>query len=109
MADVQLTDDMKMENFNEFMRMLRKNARYVMDIDEEGEAVSDTAEIALEEKLIINNYGAFLYNNELIANREDVYDTLVQIIERDSFSDIRGKCKTEHLDEFIDEHYEGDL
>lgn len=104
MSDVQISDDMKMENFNEYMRMLRKNARYVMDIDEDGEAVSETASIALEEKLIINNYGAFLYNNDMTAKRQDVYDTIVQFIEHEAFEKIRDKCDTEHLDEFIEEH-----
>jgi len=106
MSDLQITDDMKMENFNEFMRMLRKNARYTMDIGVDLENASKTARIALEEKTILNNYVAFLYNNNLIANREDVYDTLKQFLDHENSDQFLSVCDTQHLDKFKEEHYE---
>lgn len=104
MSDLQISDDMKMENLNEIMRLLRKSNNQIIDIDESLENASDTARALVTEKVVIHNYAAFLYNNDLIAGRDDIFDTLKEFLKRDGIEEWLQNNDSQHLEEFEDNH-----
>jgi len=104
MTDLQISDDMKMENLNEIMRLLRKSNRHIINIDENLENASNTAKALVTEKVVIHNYAAFLYNNNLIANKEDVFDTLKEFLERKNIEGWLENNDSQHLENFKEIH-----
>jgi len=104
MSDLQISDDMKMENYNIYVRMQRKVSRYSIDKITSSEMNEKISNIVLEELLIINNYGAFLYNNDLVANKEDIFDDLTNTLEKERAQKLIEEKRFSDLEEFENNH-----
>jgi len=93
-----------MENYNIYVRMQRKVSRYSIDKITSSEMNEKISNIVLEELLIINNYGAFLYNNDLVANKEDIFNDLTNTLEKERAQKLIEEKRFSDLEEFENNH-----